>query len=422
MPEQQVDVLIIGAGPAGSSAACLLQQAGLKTVVVEKQRFPRFVIGESLLPRCMDLLDEAGLLGVVQQQNYIIKHGAEFFRGDEQFTFDFSQQFTKGWRYTYQVPRDHFDQTLAQATQAKGILIRWQHRVTAVDFAADGSSIATIEDESGNQSHIQARFILDGSGYGRVLPSLLNLDAPSHLPVRTALFTHVTGDIRPQGEREGNIWICMLDDTKNGWMWIIPFANGKTSVGVVAKPEFLAQFPQDPDARLKALIDSTPAPKKRLAEAEFVFPARQIEGYSISVKQLFGSGYALMGNATEFLDPVFSSGVTLALESANRAAKTVIRQLKGENPDWNSEYAAHLMLGVDTFRAFVNAWYDNRFPTLIFSETKPENIQNQICSVLAGYVWDKSNPCVNQPERVIELLYKNCMDTQNNRRPNVQQY
>lgn len=420
MPEQQVDVLIIGAGPAGSSAACLLQQAGLKTVVVEKQRFPRFVIGESLLPHCMDLLDEAGLLDAVQQQNYIIKHGAEFFRGDEQFAFDFSQQFTEGWRYTYQVPRDHFDQTLAQATQAKGIPIRWQHTVTGVGFAEDGSSITTVKDELGNQSYIKARFILDGSGYGRVLPRLLDLDAPSHLPTRTALFTHVTGDIRPQGEREGNIWICMLDDAENGWMWIIPFANGKTSVGIVARPEFLAQFPQDPDERLRALIRSTPAPRKRLAKAVFTFSAQQIEGYSISVKQLSGPGYALMGNATEFLDPVFSSGVTLALESANRAAKTVIRQLRGDDPDWNKEYAEHLMLGVDTFRAFVNAWYDNRFPTLIFNETKPGNIQNQICSVLAGYVWDKANTCVDQPERVIELLYKNCLATQNSREPNVQ--
>ncbi len=408
MSEQQVDLLIIGAGPAGASAACLLQQAGFKTLIVEKEQFPRFVIGESLLPHCMDLLDEAGLLEAVQQQNYIIKHGAEFFRGDRQFAFDFSQQFTEGWRYTYQVPRDHFDQTLAQATEAKGIPILWRHAVTQVDFAQDGSPKTTIEDEAGNRSIIHARFILDGSGYGRVLPRLLNLDAPSHLPTRTALFTHVTGDIRPQGEREGNIWICMLDDAENGWMWIIPFANGKTSVGVVAKAEFLAQFPKAPDERLKALIDSTPAPKKRLAEAEFSFAARQIEGYSISAKQLAGPGYALMGNATEFLDPVFSSGVTLALESANRAAKMAIRQLKGEDPDWNREYAEHLMLGVDTFRAFVNAWYDNRFPTLIFSEAKQQSIQNQICSVLAGYVWDKANPCVNQPEQMIELLYKNC--------------
>ncbi|MFC1602098.1 NAD(P)/FAD-dependent oxidoreductase [Pseudomonadota bacterium] len=409
MSEQQVDVLIIGAGPAGASAACLLQKAGLDVLIIEKQQFPRFVIGESLLPHCMDLLDEAGLLEAVQQQDYIIKHGAEFFRGDEQFAFDFSQQFTEGWRYTYQVPRDHFDQTLAQATEAKGIPIRWQHAVTAVDFAEDGSSETTIEDEAGNRSTIKARFILDGSGYGRVLPRLLDLNAPSHLPTRTALFTHVTGDIRPQGEREGNIWICMLDDEENSWMWIIPFANGKTSVGVVARPEFLAQFPQDPNERLKALIDSMPASKRRLAEVEFTFPAQQIEGYSISVKQLSGPGYALMGNATEFLDPVFSSGVTLALASANRAAKTVIRQLNGEQPDWDREYAEHLMIGVDTFRAFVNAWYDNRFPTLIFNETKPVSIQNQICSVLAGYVWDQTNPCIDRPERVIDLLCENCM-------------
>jgi len=409
MSEQQVDVLIIGAGPAGASAACLLQQAGLETLIIEKEQFPRFVIGESLLPHCMDLLDEAGLLEAVKKRNYIIKYGAEFFRGNEHFTFDFSKQFTEGWKHTFEVPRDDFDHTLAQATEAKGIPILWQHTVTAVNFSEDGSSKTTIINDSGDSIQIKARFILDGSGYGRVLPRLLNLDAPSHLPNRTALFTHIEGDIRPEGAREGNIWINMMNDEENAWMWIIPFSNGTTSVGVVARSEFLDQFPSEPNEQLKSIIDSTPAPRKRLTEAKFLFPARQIEGYSISVKQLSGPGYALMGNATEFLDPVFSSGVTLALESANRAAKTVIRQLNGKEPNWDIEYAEHLMLGVDTFRAFVNAWYDSRLPTLIFSKNKPANIENQICSVLAGYVWDKNNPCIDQPDRVLDLLYNHCI-------------
>jgi flavin-dependent dehydrogenase len=356
----------------------------------------------------MDLLEEADLLHAVQEQKFMVKDGAVFKRGDETCTFQFSQQFTEGWKYTYQVPREDFDQALAEAVEAQGVPILWGHGVTDVKFAEDGSSTSLLEDESGEQASVAARFILDGSGYGRVLPRLLDLDENSMLPLRESYFTHVSGDKRPEGEAEGRIWICMLDDPDNAWMWIIPFSNGKTSVGVVAKPDFLARYPEDPDQKLRAIIDDNPNTKARLGDAEFTFPVRRINGYSISAKKLFGNGFALMGNATEFLDPVFSSGVTLALESSNRAAKTLIRQLRGESPDWQVEYADHLMMGVNAFRTFVTAWYDNRLPTIFFSAVKPDEMQQQICSVLAGYVWDTENPCVRDHERTVNVVSQAC--------------
>ncbi|MEJ2403839.1 MAG: NAD(P)/FAD-dependent oxidoreductase [Candidatus Thiodiazotropha sp.] len=404
MKTYTTDALVIGAGPAGSTAAALIQKAGFDCMIVEKQQFPRFVIGESLLPRCMDLLQEADLLDAVQAQNFMVKDGAVFKRGNESCTFNFSQQFTQGWEYTFQVPRDQFDQVLAETVESRGVPVLWRHGVTDVTFHEDGSSTTLLEAEDGTQVSVDARFILDGSGYGRVLPRLLNLDENSMLPLRESYFTHVTGDKRPQGEAEGRIWICMLDDPENAWMWIIPFSNGKTSVGVVAKPDFLERFPEDPDEKLRAIIESNENVRSRLGEAEFTFPVRRINGYSISAKKLHGKGFALMGNATEFLDPVFSSGVTLAMESANRAAKVLIRQLRGETPDWDKEYAEHMMMGVDAFRTFVTAWYDNRLPTIFFSAVKPEEFQQQICSVLAGYVWDQSNPCVRQHERTVNVF------------------
>ncbi|MEI6083883.1 MAG: NAD(P)/FAD-dependent oxidoreductase, partial [Verrucomicrobiota bacterium] len=351
-----VDVLIIGAGPAGSTAAALLHREGFRLLVVEKQHFPRFVIGESLLPHSMDLLKEAGLLTNVEEQKFMHKSGAVFWRGTETCNFDFSTQFTAGWSYTYQVPRAEFDKTLADAVAAKGVEIRYGQSVTGIEFAPTHATV-TVEGRP-----ITARFVLDCSGYGRVLPRLLALEETSNFPVREALFTHITGDRRPAGREEGKIWVCIHPG--GAWIWIIPFADGRTSVGAVAEPAFFAKYPGTPEESLRAILTSDPNAAQRLTEMQFQFAPQRITGYSCSVKKLYGPQFALVGNATEFLDPVFSSGVTLALASANRAAKLTARQLRGEVVDWQKDYAEHLMQGINAFRAYVAGWYDGVLPEI----------------------------------------------------------
>ena len=399
----EVDVLIIGAGPAGSSAASLLHKQGFKLLVVEKLTFPRFVIGESLLPHCMDLLKEADLLEAVEARNFIHKGGAVFLRGEETCNFDFSSQFTAGWKYTFQVPRGDFDKTLADAVAARGVEIRYNTGVTAISFNKHGATV-TLEAPDKTTSQVSARFVLDCSGYGRTLPRLLDLEKPSTFPTREALFTHITGDQRPAGSEEGKIWICMHPGS--AWIWIIPFSNGKTSVGAVATPEFFARYPGAPDAQLRDILFSDPNAAKRLAKMEFAMPAQRITGYSCGIKQLYGQHYALAGNATEFLDPVFSSGVTLALASANRAAKMIARQLHGEKVDWQTDYSDHVMQGINAFRAYVSGWYDGKLPQIFFAANRSPDVMRQICSVLAGYVWDKSKPYVSQADRSLGLLAK----------------
>jgi len=399
----ETDVLIIGAGPAGAVAASILHREKFRVLVVEKQTFPRFVIGESMLPISMNLLADAGLLDAVRKQQFMQKNGAVFLRGNEVCNFDFSSQFTDGWNYTYQVPRADFDKTLADTVAARGVEILYRHSVTAVDFAPSHAT-ATVEKPGGGKFDVQAKFIVDASGYGRVLPRLLDLETPSKFPQRAALFTHVTGDIRPEGSEAGKIWVCLHPG--GAWIWIIPFSNGKTSVGVVADAHFFDQFPGDPDTQLRAILAGDPNAAKRLARMEFAMPAQRISGYACSVKKLFGDRFVLVGNATEFLDPVFSSGVALALASSQRAAQALVRQLRGEPVDWQIEYADHITQGINTFRAYVNAWYDGKLPAIFFAANRNPDIMRQICSVLAGYVWDKSNPYVTQADRALGLLAK----------------
>ena len=188
------------------------------------------------------------------------------------------------------------------------------------------------------------------------------------------------------------------------WYWLIPFARGRASIGVILPSTMLSSMPADNLSRLRELVDQSRHKSALLAHADYDSPVGSIEGYACKVSSLYGDNFALLGNAGEFLDPIFSSGVTIALKSASLAADLVERQLAGSRPDWENEYAAPLKKGVDTFREFVNAWYDGRLQQIIIANNKSDDIKRMLCSVLAGYVWDDGNPYVQKPERLDTLV------------------
>jgi flavin-dependent dehydrogenase len=401
MTTEKVDVLVIGAGPSGTMAAAMVNKSGLKVKIVEKTKFPRFVIGESLLTRCMDHFEEAGVLEELKKQNYQVKNGAIFIKGDDRCEFDFSEQYTKGWEWTWQVPRDEFDKVIADKVESMGVEIEYEATVTEIKF--DGSdSTTTVVDKDGNEKSIAARFVIDASGYGRVIPRLFDLNIPSTLPTRDTIFTQFKDTNRPAGHDSNRIVI--VAHKPDVWIWIIPFSNGNTSFGFVGNPEYLKQYDGTPEEQLRALIASEPHIKDRFLDAEMIFEPEYIAGYSISVKQLYGEGYVLTGNSTEFLDPVFSAGVTFATESGVAAGKLASRMLKGENVDWDAEYVDAIVHGVETFRTYIEAWYNGQLNEIFFSDQVDSKIKEQICSVLAGYVWDKSNPFVARHAGSVENL------------------
>jgi len=407
MRVEKAEVVITGAGPSGAVAAGILRKQGHQVLVLEKETFPRFSIGESLLPQSMKYIEEAGMLKDVVEAGFQYKNGASFTWQGKSTDFDFRDKFSEGWGTTYQVQRARFDKVLADAAQRMGAEVRFRHQVTGVDVS--GTPNITVKDEKGEPYRVETKLILDASGFARLLPRLLELEQPSNFPVRQAFFTHVEDRIGQNSHFDRNkIRIAVHPTHVDVWYWVIPFSDGRCSLGVVAEAAFLDRYKGDETEKLKTVVFEDPSLKELLANAVWDTPARTIRGYASNVKQLCGKGYALLGNAGEFLDPVFSSGVTIALTSASLAAKCAHRELTGEKVDWQSDFATPLKRGVDSFRAFVEAWYAGGFQRIIFHPAPSPEIRRMICAILAGYAWDQSNPYVAEPKRRLSVLEQVC--------------
>jgi len=407
-------VIIIGAGPAGSIAGALLSNKGYRATIVERDAFPRFSIGESLLPQCMEFIEQAGMLDAVQAAGFQLKTGAAFLHKDKHSEFCFADKFTDGFDSTYQVQRDRFDALLADEAQRMGVEIRWQQEVIAADFS-DTKPTLTIKDTTGRHDQLTADFVLDASGFGRVLPRLLDLEKPSGFPVRQALFTHLEDRIDDAGYDRNKIRIIVHPELNDVWYWLIPFSNGRCSIGVVGEAEVFNIHGADRQSVLKQFITEEPGLFALLHNAVFDTPVNSISGYSANVKSLYGKGYALLGNAGEFLDPVFSSGVTIAMKSASLAFDVLDRQFNGLSADWQSDFAEPLQKGVETFRTFVTSWYEGGLQDVVFyphlkKAEQMNDIKQMICSILAGYVWDENNPYVKNHSLRLKTLVELCRE------------
>lgn len=419
--ENEFDVTIIGAGPSGAIAASLLMQQGWSVCLLEREQFPRFCIGESLLPHCMEMMAQANMLDAVlanaDKLGFQYKNGAAFHRDGHDCHFDFSQKFTAGPETTFQVKRAQFDKLLADEAEKQGAEIRYGHTVTAFSSNDQGSELSVSCADSVYK--IKAKFTLDASGFGRVLPRLLSLEKPSELTTRKAIFTHVKDNISLASFDREKILITVHPTKADVWYWLIPFSDGTASVGVVGEGQGLTSdhenLHQLSETQLSELlfklINEDNNLSEILANAEVSAPVRTIGGYSADVSTLHGQAFALLGNAGEFLDPVFSSGVTIAMHSAMLAAKSLNKQLKGEVVDWQKDFAEPLGKGVETFKHFVMSWYDSSLQQVIFFSEDNNDVKEMICSILAGYAWDRDNPYVSNTKRRLQVLSDICQES-----------
>jgi len=403
--DRECDVAIIGAGPSGAVAAKLLRDNGVSVIILEGSEFPRFSIGESLLPNCLNILEKADLLRPVTEAGFQHKNGATFERGHERRHIDFRENFDEGWGTAFQVQRAEFDKILADGATQSGAEILYGRFVVDAELNK-GHCVLTHKGKDGDVATVHSKFVVDASGYGRVLPRLLDLETPSGLANRSSLFTHVKDNINPDHIDRNKILITVHPERKDVWYWLIPFSNGTSSVGVVYSE---TDEKLDDDQLFERLLGETRM-GEILGSSERIRPLNKLNGYSCNVSRLHGSGYVLLGNAAEFLDPVFSSGVTIALKSAELAVPQILKELAGDPTEWDREFAIPLKKGVDVFRVFVNSWYEGGLQDIVlrFPESDSE-LPLMMVSILSGYAWNDKSTLVNHPKRILRVLEDICV-------------
>ena len=384
--ETPYDVLIVGGGPAGASAAIRTRQAGLSTLVVEKSTFPRFRIGESLLPAGNALLRELGVWEKVTQAGFIQKFGARFYlgAGDAEKKVDFSTGLIPGLDSAYQVDRARFDALLLDHARELGAEVRQATTVRALRTEADTHS-ADLETQ-GNTVSIRAHYVIDATGRDHFFPHALKAElAPAAFPRRLAIYNHFTNVARDPGPSGGDTLIVRLPD---GWFWLIPIDADHTSVGLVTTQAAFKADRQSPAAHFDDVVARTPRLRRLLAGAEPSMDYHVTADYSYYRRRVAAGRYILAGDAGGFLDPIFSSGVYLALRSAKHAAALVIQAARQNRPFRASECARHLRESrkpASVFHRLIEAFYDDDSFAVFMCPRPPWGLAPGITSIVAGH-------------------------------------
>ena len=386
MTEDRCDVLVIGGGPAGSTISALLAQRGRDVVLLEKSRHPRFHIGESLLPFNMPLFERLGVAREIEAIG-MPKYGAEFVSPayEKPVMFEFANAIDNAFPSTYQVRRSEFDHILFRNAARRGARAIEGCRVTGVEFRPDGAEVAACE-EDGRERKWRTRFVVDATGRDTFLASRLGLKARSRKHNSAALYGHFAGATRLPGRAEGNITIFWFD---HGWFWFIPLADGATSVGAVCWPNYMKSRTTAPRQFLLDTIALCPPLAERLRNAELVSPVTATGNYSYSASRSTGARYILVGDAYAFIDPVFSTGVFLAMQGAFVGADTVETCL--DHPQRArralAAYDANARHGLRVF-----SWYIYRIMTpglrdIFMNPNNRFRLRDALLSVLAGNIF-----------------------------------
>ena len=384
------DVLIVGGGPAGSTTASLLAEKGWKVIVLEKERHPRFHIGESLLPLNLPILERLGVLDQVAAIG-MKKPGADFNSNMEvsgHHRFDFSFALDRGHPYAYEVRRSEFDNLLLRNSQAKGAEVIEGIRVTRVEFPKGQDPIAHAIDEHGSPRSYSCRFFVDASGRDTLLAKHFNLKQKNQHHASAAIFGHFLNVERRDGEYAGNISVYWFE---HGWFWMIPLKDDSTSIGAVCRPEYLKLRKNSPaEYLMQTIAIGHPEMQHRMRNATLVNnEARATGNYSYTSKSMRGERYIMVGDAYAFVDPVFSSGVMMGMSGGVFGSDAIDAWLR-RAPDTEAKFTHFEKMarrGVETFSWFIWRFNSPGMRSLMLHPGNPFRVQEAVISMLAGDVF-----------------------------------
>ncbi len=393
-----VDVVVIGGGPAGSVCAARLASRGRRVTAIERERHPRFHLGESLLPASVEVLEAIGVLDEVRAR-FLVKRGARFVDGADArppVRYAFAEAFQARCDHAFEVPRDEFDEILFRRAGACGAELREGWEVTRVLFDRGRAAGVEVRDPEKVMHTVLARMVVDASGRDSIIPRTLGpVQRIAHLD-RTALFSQVRDAWRDTGEREGDIQIIVFGDgPERGWFWLIPFADGRTSVGAVVSSAWLRARSSlgasgGPEALFDEAVRQTPAARRMLDGARTLFAPRATADFSFRVRAMHGDGWVALGDAAGFIDPLFSTGAHLAMHGALGAADAIHEGLAAGDlsPLRFDAWEREMRKGAELFLGAVQAFYSADLVKYLFADPQHPFLRRSITSLLSGDVFD----------------------------------
>ncbi len=384
MNPNDFEVIVIGGGPGGSSAATYLARAGKRVLVLEKEVFPRFHIGESLLPYNQKIFRELGVLPAIQAAGFPRKVGAQFFLGNGSIStrFVFSQgKFTREPEVV-QVERAKFDHILLKHARASGADVREGWTVVKTVSDANGVNIEA-RDADGKTHYLRAQFLIDASGRANLTGNQEGLRVVHPRLKKLAVFGHFTGVLRDAGDAGGDTVITRL---QNKWFWLIPVSAEKTSVGLVLDKDEFAQSKSSPAEVFKNWIESSPVMQERMANAQPVGPLQTTSDFSYYNRRLVGGRVLRVGDAAGFMDPIFSAGVYLAMWSGKLASEVIVKSLAhGDDGSRRFlKFEKRVKSGMRFYLEMVEHYYTKPFMEIFLQPRNHFSLPDAVNAVLAG--------------------------------------
>ncbi len=387
--ERAVDVLILGGGPAGSTAGTLLAQAGIQSVIVEGERFPRFHVGESLLPHTLPLFDRLGVHDTVRSLPHTRrKEGASFVtqNGDKHAVYWFDRALPPALPHAYQVRRDEFDAALLEHARRQGVEVLEGWHASAPLWDGKRLRGIVVRSPEGEELVLTCRAFLDASGQSSFLASRMGWRFSYLRHKKVAAVSHFRGVWLPPDREAGNITIAL---TESGWFWLIPFADDTVSVGAVLDVAAWRANGGGPQDVFDAAVARTPEVARRLANAQRLIPFNAVQNFSYRVMRVAGEGFCLVGDAAGFLDPIFSTGVFIGTTTATSAAQDVIEALARHGRVEASDFGPTMALTRSLqrmFFSFIRAYYDPHFLAFFFNPSDFLQLPAAVTSLLAADV------------------------------------